>query len=331
MTTTQQAVTTTTGEPRAARVAGPTSLRSIILRRLRDAAVVLLLVVVVIFIIGHFVGDPVTAYAPPEATDEEIERLRHSLGLDRPFWVQFGRYLVDIAQLKVGNSIWQQRPAMDAVWEVAGNTLLLAVLGALAATLFGVGAGVLAGAKPGSIFDKIANLISVVSLSVANFWVGLLLIIVFAVQLRLVPTSGWYEWRGLVLPVATLGFIHGGRICQVTRSVVLGEMSKAYVLVARSRGLPWRRLVGSHVLRNVATTVLATVGWEFARMLGGSIYPIEVVFAWPGLGPLMTTAASRHDFPLVEATVLVTGALVIIVNLAVDVASHLLNRRLPAQ
>jgi len=296
--------------------------------RLRDAVLVQLLVVITIFVIGFYVGDPVSAYAPPDATPEQLDQLRHSLGLDRPFWVQFGHYLADLARLDVGTSVWQQRPAMEAVWEVIGNTILLAVLGAVAATVFGVVGGILAGARPGSRTDKVINLISVVSLSVASFWIGLLLIIVFAVRLNLVPTSGWYEWRGLILPVATLGFIHGGRICQVTRSVVVGEMSKPYVLVARSRGLPWRRLVAGHVLRNVAVTVMTTAGWEFARMFGGSIYPIEVVFAWPGLGPLMTTAAHRHDFPIVEAAVLITGALVIVVNLVVDVASHLLDRRL---
>ncbi|GAA3728165.1 ABC transporter permease [Plantactinospora mayteni] len=298
------------------------------LRRLRDAVIVQFLVVAVIFVIGYYVGDPVSAFASPEATEEQLAQLRRSLGLDQPFWVQFGRYLEDLARLDVGTSVWQQRPAMEAVWEVIGNTVLLAILGAVAATVFGVVGGVLAGTRPGSAVDKVINLISVLSLSVASFWIGLLLIIVFAVRLNMVPTSGWYEWRGLILPVATLGFIHGGRICQVTRSVVLDEMSKAYVLVARSRGLPYRRLVAGHVLRNVAATVLTTAGWEFARMFGGSIYPIEVVFAWPGLGPLMTTAAHRHDFPIVEAAVLITGALVILVNLAVDVASHLLDRRL---
>jgi peptide/nickel transport system permease protein len=328
-------VVTTTQIPAPAPTAALTARRRkhstlgrLVVSRLRDAVVVQFLVVVTIFVIGFYVGDPVAAFAPAEATEEQLEQLRRSLGLDQPFWVQFGHYLENLARLDVGTSVWQQRPAMEAVWEVIGNTVLLAVLGAIAAAIFGIIGGVLAGTRPGSLADKIINLVTVTSLSVASFWIGLLLIIVFAVQLDLVPTSGWYEWRGLILPVATLGFIHGGRICQVTRSVVLSEMSKPYVTVARSRGLPYRRLVAGHILRNVAATVLTTAGWEFARMFGGSIYPIEVVFAWPGLGPLMTTAAHRHDFAIVEAAVLITGALVILVNLAVDVASHLLDRRL---
>ncbi|MDQ7910112.1 ABC transporter permease [Phytohabitans sp. ZYX-F-186] len=335
MTSTQQAAPAPAAAPgpapRTRRSRTRSSLGRLVLSRLRDAVIVQFLVVVTIFVIGFYVGDPVTAFAPPDATEEQLAQLRHSLGLDQPFWVQFARYLENLIQLDVGTSVWQQRPAMDAVWEVIGNTVLLAVLGAIAAAIFGVVGGVLAGTRPGSLTDRVINLIAVVSLSVASFWIGLLLIIIFAVRLDLVPTSGLYEWRSLILPVATLGFIHGGRICQVTRSVVLDEMSKPYVLVARSRGLPWRRLVARHILRNVAATVLTTAGWEFARMFGGSIYPIEVVFAWPGLGPLMTTAAHRHDFAIVEAAVLITGALVILVNLVVDVASHLLDRRLRPQ
>ncbi|MFF1421836.1 ABC transporter permease [Streptomyces sp. NPDC058280] len=304
-----------------------TALAWIVLRRLRDAVVVLAFVLVAIFLIGHFVGDPASAYAPPDATDAQLAQLRHSLGLDEPFWVQFADFLRDVVRLDTGTSIWQQRPAMDAVMEVLPNTVLLAAAGTLAAGVVGVLTGVLAGANPGSLADRIINVCSVVSLSVANFWVGLLLIIVFAVQLELVPTSGWYDWRGLVLPIATLAFIHGGRICQVTRSAVLGEMTKPYVQAARSRGLPRWRLVGGHVVRNAGTTVLTTVGWESARMLGGSLYPIELVFGWPGVGPLMTTSASRHDFPIVEAAVLVTASLVILINLVVDVATHLFDRR----
>ncbi|OLT09629.1 hypothetical protein BJF78_30325 [Pseudonocardia sp. CNS-139] len=288
----------------------------------------LFLVLVVIFVIGHVVGDPVRSFASPDATDEQLAQLRSAMGLDRPFHEQFLGFLGDVARLDMGMSLWQQRPAMDAVTEVLANTVVLAVAGLIAAALFGVVGGVLAGSRPGTWVDRVVSTLSVISTSVANFWVGLLLIVVFAVYLRLVPTSGWYTWSSLLLPAVTLGFAHGGRICQVVRAVVLAEMTKPYVLAATSRGLPWRRLVANHALRNSGTTVVTTVGWEFARMFGGSIFPIEVVFAWPGLGPLMTTAAGRHDFPIVAAAVLVTGVLVIVVNAVVDLVGHLMDRRL---
>lgn len=322
--------TATVAHPQARQPRPGTTLTSIVLRRLRDAVIAVFLVLVVIFLIGHFLGDPAAAYAPPDATDEQLAAIRHSLGLDRPFLAQFGEFLRDIVTFDIGTSVWQQRPAMDAVMEVLPNTVILALAGTFTAGVVGVVGGTLAGSRPGSAIDKVVNFFTVLSLSVPNFWVGLLLIIVFAVQMRVVPTSGWYDWRGLVLPIATLAFIHGGRICQVTRSVVFGELAKPYVQVARSHGLPWWRVVGGHIMRNAGATVLTTVGWEFARMFGGAIFPVELVFGWPGVGPLMTTAASRHDFPIVEAAVLATATLVIAVNLVVDVAAHLADRRAQA-
>lgn len=297
-------------------------------RRVTDSIIVLVLLIVSVFIVGYVVGDPVQSFAPPDATPEQLDQIRRSLGLDRPFAVQFVEYLRNLLSLDVGTSVWQQRPAMDAVLEVLPNTIILALCGAVAAAVVGITGGVIAGSMPGSVADRIISFFSVVSISVANFWVGLLLIIVFAVNLNLVPTSGWYSWSGLILPTATLAFIHGGRICNITRSVVIEEISKPYVLTATSRGLSRTRVVVNHVLRNCGLTIVTTAGWEFSRMLGGTIFPIEIVFAWPGLGPLMTTAAGRHDMPIVIAAVLVAGVLVMCISAAVDLLGHVLDRTL---
>lgn len=297
-------------------------------RRVVDSFIVLVLLVVGVFIVGYVVADPVQSFAPPDATPEQLEQIRRSLGLDRPFAVQFFEYLRNLLNLDVGMSVWQQRPAMDAVLEVLPNTIILAVCGAIAASVVGITTGVIAGSMPGSAIDRVISFFSVVSISVANFWVGLLLIIVFAVNLDLFPTSGWYSWSGLVLPTATLAFIHGGRICSITRSVVIEEISKPYVLTATSRGLSRTRVVLNHVLRNCGLTIVTTAGWEFSRMLGGTIFPIEIVFGWPGLGPLMTTAAGRHDMAIVVGAVLAAGVLVMCVSAAVDVLGYVLDRTL---
>lgn len=306
--------------PRTRRIA------ALIGNRIASAVFVLLLILLVVFLIGHFVGDPVLAYAPPDPTDEQLAQLRHSMGFDRSVWTQLAEFLKGVFTFDLGESIWQKRPAMDAVLEVLPNTLVLAAVGAVAAGVIGVLGGVLSGVRPGTWLDRVVNVLTVASLSVANFWVGLLLIIVFAVQLRIFPTSGWFTWQGIVLPAATIAIIHSGRICQITRAVALQEMSKPHVLVAQSRGLAFRRVVLSHVVRNASPTIATTVGWELARMLGGAIYPIELVFGWPGVGPLMMTASSRHDFPVVEAAVLVTAGFVIVVNLIVDVGNEFLLR-----
>lgn len=301
-------------------------LARIIVNRLVAAVVVLFLILLIVFLIGHFVGDPVLAYAPPDPSDEQLAQLRHSLGFDRSVWVQLGEFLKGVFTLDLGDSVWQKRPAMDAVMEVLPNTLILGLVGAAVAGVVGVAGGVLSGVRPGSWVDRVVNVLTVASLSVANFWVGLLLIVVFAVQLRWFPTSGWFQWQGMILPVITIAVIHSGRICQLTRAVVLQEMLKGHVLVARSRGLSFRRVVLGHVVRNTAPTILTTVAWELARMLGGAIFPVELVFGWPGVGPLMTTASTRHDFPIVEAAVLVTAGLVIVVNLLVDLANEFVLR-----
>jgi peptide/nickel transport system permease protein len=168
----------------------------------------------------------------------------------------------------------------------------------------------------------------VVALSVPNFWLGLLLIVVVAVQLRLLPTSGFASWQGLVLPAITLALVHGGRIFQLVRSATFEEMTKPYTLVARSKGLPERVVLWKHAFRNTAVTVTTTVGWEYVRMMGGAAFAIEVVFAWPGIGQLMINAASRHDFPVLQAAVIVAGAFVILTNSVVDLIYRVVDVRI---
>jgi peptide/nickel transport system permease protein len=170
----------------------------------------------------------------------------------------------------------------------------------------------------------------VAAVSVPNFWLGLLLIVVFAVQLELLPTSGYYTTDALILPAVTLGLIHGGRIFLVVRSVTFEEMTKPYVLVVQSKGLPSPTVLGRHVLRNAGVTIATTVGWEYVRMMGGAAFAIEFVFAWPGVGNLMIDAANRQDFPVLQAGVIVAGTFVIVTNMLVDIGSQIVDRRLNA-
>jgi len=298
-----------------------------VLGRLRDGAVVLLLVLAAVFVLSAIVGDPAGVMAPTDASEEEIARIAHQLGTDRPLLTQAGDYFGGVVTGDLGESTWQNRPALDVIADALPATIRLTLAGIAVAALLGVTFGVLAGARPGSRLDRWANVVATVGLSVPTFWLGLLLIVVFAVQLRLVPTSGDTEWKSLILPAATVGFEHGGRIFQLVRSAVAEEVSKPYVLVARSRGLSHRGVVGRHVLRNSGMLILTTVGWEYVRLWGGAVFAVEVVFAWPGIGQTIITATDRQDFPVVQAGVIVAGAFVVLANLAVDVLYRVVDRR----
>jgi peptide/nickel transport system permease protein len=150
------------------------------------------------------------------------------------------------------------------------------------------------------------------------------------VQLGALPTSGFASWQSLVLPASTLAIIHGARVFQLVRSATFEEMTKPYALVARSKGLPERLILWKHIVRNIAVTMLTTIGWEYVRMMGGAAFAIEVVFAWPGIGQLMIHAASRQDFPVLQAAVIIAGAFVIVTNGIVDLLYRYLDMRIRA-
>ena len=306
------------------------SLRGLLLRRLRDGIIVLLLVVTIIFFLAHVVGNPALVFAPVDATDEQIADIHRQFGLDRPVAERYWEYLTGLARLDFGESTWQQRPAIKAVTEALPATIILTVVGLGAAAVLGVIPGVLAGARARKPFDKASNLLSVTALSVPNFWLGLLLILLFGVQLGWLPTSGRFQTGSIVLPAATLGIVHGGRIYQLVRSATFEEMSKPYVTVARSKGLSEWAILRRHVARNTGVTTATIVGWEYVRMWGGAVFAIEYVFAWPGVGLLTINAAHRQDFFVLQAAVIVAGAFVIASNLIIDMGYQFIDRRIKA-
>ena len=318
-------------EPQPEKTSGLASRQSLIgvvVRRVRDGMLTLLIVVTVIFTLAHVVGNPALAYAPIDASDEEVALIERQFGLDRPFAERYVEYLGDLATGDFGDSNWQKRPALDAVREAIPATIQLTLAGIFVAGLFGAVGGLLAGVSPNSVFDRVSNFLSVTALSVPNFWLGLLLIVVFAVDLGWFPTSGRYESSSLVLPALTLGIVHGGRIFQLVRSATVEEISKPYVTVARSKGLSMPAVVGRHVLRNTGLTMATTVGWEYVRMWGGAAFAIEYVFAWPGVGLLMINGAHRQDFFILQCAVIIAGAFVIISNLVIDLFYNLIDRRI---
>jgi peptide/nickel transport system permease protein len=296
--------------------------------RVRDGLGILFLVTVVVFVLGHVVGDPALLMAPVDATDQQIANLRRQLGLDRPFAVQFARYFGGLARGDFGTSLWQDRPALPIVLEALPATVVLTLVSLILAGALGAAWGTLAGVWAGSRLDRAGTFLSVASISVPSFWVGLLLIAIVAVRFRILPTSGYEGWQAIVLPALTLAIVHGGRIFLLVRSASFEEASKPYALVARSKGLAERVIMWKHIFRNTAVTVVTTIGWEYVRMLGGAAFAVEVVFAWPGIGQLMINAANRQDFPVLQAAVIVAGAFVIVTNAFVDLIYRYLDSRL---
>lgn len=298
-----------------------------ILRRLIHSLFVLIGLTVVVFLITRLIGDPARLMLPLEATDEQYRALRLRLGLDDPLHVQFGRFALDLARGDLGLSIWQGVPAAQLVLERFPATLYLAFAVISFALLIAVPMGTLAAVRPRSLADRATTTLSILGVSMPTFWLALMLIIVFAVQLRWFKTSGYGGPEYLVLPVLALSAQHIGRIAQVVRSCMLDELSKIYVTTARAKGLSERATVYGHALRNAAIPIITLTGDEIAGLVNGSVV-IEVIFGWPGIGLLAIAAIERRDLPLIQADVLLVAAVVVIINLAVDLTYAYLDPRI---
>ena len=274
-------------------------------------------VLVIVFVIGHMIGDPARLMLPPEAPREQYLALRKSLGLDDPLYVQFIRSASKWVTGDFGDSLWQRAPAMPLALQRLPATLQLTFVAMLLAIPLAVALGVVSATKPRTVADRVLTVLSLAGVATADFWLGLMLILFFAVQLGWFRTSGYGGWEYITLPALTVAFRPIGRIAQVARSSLMDEMSKQYVVTARGKGLPERTVMFYHVLKNAAIPIITLCGDETASLLNGAVV-IETVFAWPGIGILLIQAIQRRDLPLIEASVFVIAVMIIILNLLVD-------------
>ena len=295
-------------------------------RRLLHSVFVIVGVVVVVFLVMHMIGDPARLMLRPEATQEQYLALRKQLGLDDPIYVQFGRFVGGVLQGDFGVSLWQRIPAMPLVLHRLPATLYLTLVTLAVALPAAVLLGVFSALKPGTVMDRIITVFSLGGVSMADFWLGLMLILVLAVEMGWFPTSGFGGPKFVVLPALTLAFRPIGRISQLARSTVLDELSKVYVMTARSKGLHERTVLFRHTLRNAAIPVITLAADEMASLLNGAVV-IETVFAWPGIGILLIQAIEHRDFPVVEAAVFVIAVMVVFLNLIVDLVYSLIDPR----
>ena len=298
-----------------------------VLRRAVHSLGVALIVLVLVFFVGRLIGDPAVLILPVDARAEQVAELRERLGLNAPLATQFLTFITGAVRGDFGLSFWQQVPTLGLVFERLPSTLLLAAATMAISIPLAILLGALAVLNPGSWADKSVTVASLSGVSVVDFWLGLMLILIFSVQLGWLPTSGYGDLEHLILPAVVLAASPLGRIAQIARSAVLDEMSKAYIRAARAKGMSRRRAVFRHGLKNAFVPIITMAGDETTSVLNGAVV-IETVFAWPGIGLLLIQAIQRRDLPLIEATVFTVAMIVILTNLFVDLAYAYLNPRI---
>ena len=311
-------------------------MANFLLRRLLTTLLVLLGVSFVVFMIIHMVpGDPVRIMLGLQADQAKVEEIRRMMGFNRPLIVQYGDWLWSALHGDLGESFITGASVGPAVAERLPATLSLALAGLTIALVIALPAGVISALRPGSLIDYVAMFFSQIGVSLPDFWLGILLILIFSLGLGWLPPSGYaspFEDLGgwlshLVLPAMTIGLITASILTRFIRSAVLEVLHQNYVRTARAKGLPERRVINRHVMLNAAIPIVTIVGLQMASLLGGVII-VEVIFAWPGLGRLALDAVVRRDYPMVQGAVLLVALTFAVINVLVDLLYAYLDPRI---
>lgn len=275
-------------------------------------------VALITFLAVYATGDPATLLLPPgNQSPEEVAAMRRALGLDRPLPVQFIDFLVNAVQGDFGRSLRYSQPAIDLVFQRLPATLVLAAIASILAAVIAIPTGIYAAIRQGSWIDNVLVAVSTLGLATPTFWTGTMLILVFAVQFRLLPASGSGTPLHLVMPALTLATVSIPVLMRFTRSGMIDVLSREYIVAARAKGLPPSVIRYRHAFRNALVPLVTLLGLEFGALIGGAVIT-ETVFAYPGLGNLLVQAVLQRDIPVVLAAVIVCAAAFIIINLIVD-------------
>jgi peptide/nickel transport system permease protein len=302
-----------------------------IVHRMVTLIPVLFGVSVIVFSILSFVpGDPALQVGGLDASPEDLAAIRQQLGLDQPVYVQYLYFVGNALRGDFGKSIRSNRPVLEELWSRIPNTVVLTAVAMLFAILFGTGLGILAAVRQYSLWDNLAMAAAMLGISVPIFWLGLMLMLLFAVQLRWFPTTGTGTTLHLVLPALTLGAASAAIIARQVRSAMLEVLRQDYVRTARAKGLQTRKVILRHALTNALIPAVTIIGLQFGYLLAGAVVT-ETVFAWPGVGRLLVDAIKFRDFPVVQATILWLALIFSTVNLAVDVLYGYLDPRIKYQ
>lgn len=298
------------------------------LHRLAQTLPLALLVCALVFSLIHMIpGDPVEIMLGDGARPAEVEALRRDLGLDRTLGRQFVDYFVGLTRLDLGESLRFRRPVSSLLAEHYPATLQLALASMLAALLIAVPLGIVAALNRDRALDHGSRLLALLGVSMPNFWLGPMLIWLFAIQFDLLPVSGRESPGSIVLPAITLGTALAGLLTRMMRSSLAEELAKPYLVAARAKGLGRGRAVARHALRNAAIPVVTVVGLQFGALLTGAIIT-ETIFSWPGLGRLIVQAIQARDYPLVQGGILTIAISYLVINLLTDLAYALLDARI---
>jgi peptide/nickel transport system permease protein len=298
-----------------------------LLSRSVQAILLLLGVLVIVFFMIRLTGDPASLMVPKEAPAEQVEAFREAMGFNRPLYVQFFDYAIKILRGDFGKSLHFRQPALELILERLPATFQLATAALFFAIMVAIPIGIIGGSNPGSLIDSVGRALGLFGQTIPNFWLALILIFVFAVDLGWFPSFGRDKLSSVVLPAIALGIGGMGQLVRLTRSAVLEIRNEDYIRTARSKGLSQFAINVHHVLRNASLALISVIGVQYGYLLGGSIY-IETIFAWPGLGNLLQEAVNGRDFPLIQAIAFFISVLVIALNLLTDIAYAVIDPRI---
>jgi len=296
------------------------------LRRLAHTVLVIVGVSVVVFIVTRMTGDPAELMLPLDATPEQYQAMREELGTDQPVTTQFVDYVGSVVHGDFGRSSWQKEPALRLAIGHVPETVVLGAAAIGLSLLLGIPFGFLAAVKRDTIIDRAVSGVAILAVSIASFWLALMLILIFAVELQWLPTSG-VGAKNLILPAIAAAAVPFGRLLQVGRASMIDELSQPYVRVARAKGISTSRTVITHATRNALIPTVTLAGYEFASIVGAGLILIESIFNWPGIGYLTYQAILHRDFPLIQACVLVIAVIVVLLNVVIDALYGVIDPR----
>lgn len=298
-----------------------------ILKRVGQTILTAFLATAAVFVLLRMApGDPAVAYAPPNPSSEQLEAIRKQFGLDQSLPMQFWTFLTQLAHGDVGTSFFFKRPAVEVVLERLPYTITLALAAIVLTAVVAIPLGVWMARRNNTAGELGANILTIAGQSMPDFWIGFVLLIFFAVNLRWFQPSGFTSAASLVLPTVTIAILQVALISRLVRREMVANLNAPYLTIARSRGVPERQLTWRYAFANSAIPVVTALGTRFAAMLNGVVI-VEVVFKWPGVGELVINALKQRDFPLIQATVLITIVLALIVQLIVDLLYPLMDPR----
>jgi peptide/nickel transport system permease protein len=302
-------------------------MKQYIARRAAYSLLSLFLLSLTIFVFVRLTGDPATLLVEPGASEADLQAVRVQFGLDRPLWVQYWHFIASFATGDLGQSFYYRTPVLELYFQRLPNSLLLAATAMTFSLLIGIPSGILAAVRVGRFWDSAGKVFALLGLSLPSFWVGLVMILFFSVYLGWLPSSGSGTVWHLLMPAFALGWYFAAAHMRLTRSSMLEVLGSEYVKLARLKGLPEALVIGKHAFKNALIPVITLAGINLVVMINVAVV-VETVFAWPGIGRLLYEGITFRDFPIVQGVVVIGGAMIVMVNLLVDIFYALIDPRI---